>query len=140
MLIIINTENTNYGIYHFSNEGEATWYDFTKEIIQNLNLPEAQLPWRRRVPSRFTIGDSEPEYHTTPEQYFRQIYYEALALDLIINRSKDRFDQPGYSIYSNLEELILKQPREKSTNVNWNVFSLFMEQILHPCWRHNFKV
>lgn len=41
---IIQTNNTNYGIYHFSNDGEATWYDFTKEIIQNLHLAEADQP------------------------------------------------------------------------------------------------
>ena len=48
---IINTKNTNYGIYHFSNEGEATWYDFTKEIIQNLNLPETDQPTLKSVDS-----------------------------------------------------------------------------------------
>ncbi|GGX19547.1 dTDP-4-dehydrorhamnose reductase [Aquimarina muelleri] len=30
-LILIN--NQKYGIYHFSNSGEATWYDFAKEIL-----------------------------------------------------------------------------------------------------------
>ncbi len=30
--ITINTDN--YGIYHYSNEGEATWYDFAKEILR----------------------------------------------------------------------------------------------------------
>ena len=38
ILEIIKTDNTDFGIYHFSNEGEATWYDFTKEIIKNLSL------------------------------------------------------------------------------------------------------
>ncbi|WP_298515348.1 dTDP-4-dehydrorhamnose reductase [uncultured Kordia sp.] len=51
LLHIINTENTQYGIYHFSNEGEATWYDFTKEIIQNLNLAEADQPSLKSVDS-----------------------------------------------------------------------------------------
>ncbi|MCH2193780.1 dTDP-4-dehydrorhamnose reductase [Kordia sp.] len=51
ILEIINTKNTNYGIYHFSNEGEATWYDFTKEIIQNLNLPETDQPTLKSVDS-----------------------------------------------------------------------------------------
>jgi dTDP-4-dehydrorhamnose reductase len=41
---IIHTENTNYGLYHFSNDGAATWYDFTKEIIQNMQLAEADQP------------------------------------------------------------------------------------------------
>ncbi|WP_046755325.1 dTDP-4-dehydrorhamnose reductase [Kordia jejudonensis] len=51
LLEIINTDNTDYGIYHFSNEGEATWYDFTKEIIQNLQLSEADQPSLKSVAS-----------------------------------------------------------------------------------------
>jgi len=48
---IINTKNTDYGIYHFSNDGEATWYDFTKEIINNLNLASAEKPSLQPVAS-----------------------------------------------------------------------------------------
>lgn len=33
ILDIINSGSTDYGIYHFSNEGEATWYDFAEEIL-----------------------------------------------------------------------------------------------------------
>ena len=51
ILKIINTENTDYGIYHFSNDGEATWYDFTKEIINNLNLASAEKPTLQSVAS-----------------------------------------------------------------------------------------
>lgn len=29
---IITQKNIPYGLYHFSNEGEATWYDFAREI------------------------------------------------------------------------------------------------------------
>ncbi|WP_299259090.1 dTDP-4-dehydrorhamnose reductase [uncultured Aquimarina sp.] len=36
VLEIIRSKVDKYGIYHFSNEGEATWYDFAKEIIYNL--------------------------------------------------------------------------------------------------------
>ncbi len=48
---IIHTENTHYGIYHFSNDGAATWYDFTKEIIQNMHLAEADQPLLKPVDS-----------------------------------------------------------------------------------------
>lgn len=34
---IIISENNNYGIYHFSNRGEGTWYDFALEILKNRN-------------------------------------------------------------------------------------------------------
>ncbi|WP_299883658.1 dTDP-4-dehydrorhamnose reductase [uncultured Lacinutrix sp.] len=32
---IIKLKNVPYTIYHYSNEGEATWYDFAKEIATN---------------------------------------------------------------------------------------------------------
>ena len=34
ILIIIASESRKYGIYHFSNEGEATWYEFAEEILK----------------------------------------------------------------------------------------------------------
>ncbi|GAA4279521.1 dTDP-4-dehydrorhamnose reductase [Aquimarina mytili] len=34
LLEIIQTNNDKYGVYHFSNQGEATWYDFAKEILK----------------------------------------------------------------------------------------------------------
>jgi dTDP-4-dehydrorhamnose reductase len=38
---IISTENANYGVYHFSNDGEATWYDFAKAILEISGNAEA---------------------------------------------------------------------------------------------------
>ncbi|GAA0714269.1 dTDP-4-dehydrorhamnose reductase [Aquimarina litoralis] len=34
LLGIIEERSANYGIYHFSNLGEATWFDFAKEILR----------------------------------------------------------------------------------------------------------
>ena len=34
LLTIIKTGNARYGVYHFSNQGEATWYDFAKAIFK----------------------------------------------------------------------------------------------------------
>lgn len=33
LLKIVNNGNNNYGTYHYSNEGVASWYDFAKEIF-----------------------------------------------------------------------------------------------------------
>ena len=40
------------------------------------------------------------------EDYYRCVYFE--ALDLTINCIENRFDQPGYQIYSRLESLLVK--------------------------------
>lgn len=37
ILEIASADQQEYGIYHFSNEGAATWYDFAEEIIINLD-------------------------------------------------------------------------------------------------------
>jgi len=34
LVAIIKTGNARYGVYHFSNQGEATWYDFAKAIFK----------------------------------------------------------------------------------------------------------
>jgi dTDP-4-dehydrorhamnose reductase len=33
-LNMVRSGSTAYGLYHFSNEGEATWYDFAKKILE----------------------------------------------------------------------------------------------------------
>jgi len=41
LLEIINTNSNTYGLYHYSNEGKATWYDFAKAILKYSNQFEA---------------------------------------------------------------------------------------------------
>ncbi len=38
VLTIIATDSKAYGIYHYSNEGVATWYDFAKTIFELSNI------------------------------------------------------------------------------------------------------
>ena len=54
-----------------------------------------------------------------PQDYYRRIYYE--ALDLIIESITDRFDQPGYGLYSNLEQLLLKAVRHEDYEEELNL-------------------
>ena len=42
----------------------------------------------------------------TVEYYFREIYF---ALDLAISGIEDRFNQPGYQTYANVQALLLKE-------------------------------
>ena len=50
--------------------------------------------------------DHDGDYHESPKEYFKQHYFE--AVDLITNCILNRFDQPGYKIYSSLESLLMK--------------------------------
>ena len=40
------------------------------------------------------------------QEYYCQLYFE--AVDLEVTGIIDRFDQPGYNLYKNLEELLIK--------------------------------
>lgn len=40
ILDLIDSKNTKYGIYHFTDEKAMTWYDFAKEILEKNNLKE----------------------------------------------------------------------------------------------------
>jgi len=44
ILHLIIKKNTNYGIFHFSNQGQTSWYDFTKEIYKQLEIKTKLTP------------------------------------------------------------------------------------------------
>ena len=48
----------------------------------------------------------EGDIHSSVDEYYEVLYFE--AIDLAIEAITERFDQPDYRIYSNLENLILK--------------------------------
>ena len=69
-------------------------------------IAESVLPQKRKPPRHLQDGDGEGYHSLTTEERYRQQYFE--ALDLAICSIQDRFDQPGYAIYRNLESLLLK--------------------------------
>lgn len=38
ILKVIKEDNTNYGMYHFSNKGETSWFGFAQEIFKQKNI------------------------------------------------------------------------------------------------------
>jgi len=44
ILYLIGSKNEKYGIIHFSNQGQATWYDFAKEIFEILKSKVQVIP------------------------------------------------------------------------------------------------
>ena len=79
---------------------------FYQRVIQDqAQFGVMTLPRNQRAPHCFEVGSSIGEFHITPEAHYRQIYYG--ALDPVVGPIRDWFDQPGYNIYWNLEELLL---------------------------------
>ncbi|WP_405384873.1 dTDP-4-dehydrorhamnose reductase [Maribacter sp. LLG6340-A2] len=44
ILLIITEDNKAYGVYHYSNEGVASWYDFAKAIFEESEVNVKVLP------------------------------------------------------------------------------------------------
>jgi dTDP-4-dehydrorhamnose reductase len=44
ILKIINSKNTNFGLYHYSNEGQTSWYGFAKAIFESCKNPVRVTP------------------------------------------------------------------------------------------------
>ena len=78
---------------------------------QKLTVDAPSLPRQGKRPMRYEHGSAPAEFASEPEDHYRRIYYE--ALDLIIESINERFDQPGYALYSNLEQLLLKAVRHE---------------------------
>ena len=93
---------------------------FTKQLVRkqkkNNELNEPLLPRKRRKPIysilQFVSGHDEksdavqPYYPTTVKEHFKAIYFE--AIDAVHKALKERFGQPSFIIFSNVEQLLLK--------------------------------
>lgn len=56
---IIENEKTNYGLYHYSNEGVASWYDFAKAVFEFAEIDMTVLPV---LSSAFVTRAKRPHY------------------------------------------------------------------------------
>ena len=59
-----------------------------------VDVDEPQLPRRQKRPARYGAGEAPAEFHSTPAEYFRQFYFEALDLS-ILNQSKSDLISQG---------------------------------------------
>ena len=83
------------------------FFSLVQKLSQGLNVEEPVLLRKRKIPRRLDDGSADNSFFSeTVEDWYQAVYFE--ALDLVIEAIKDRFDQPGYAIYRNLEELLVK--------------------------------
>ena len=59
------------------------------------------------------------------EEYYRQAYFEELGV--ICSTIEDRFRQPGYQLYSNLKQLLLKAVRKDNCSPEFDFVTKFYE-------------
>ena len=69
-------------------------------------VAQPKLPRKRNVPRRFQIGAASPEHPASAKDQHRMEY--VLALDHLIDSITQRFQQKGYEMYRNLQDVIVK--------------------------------
>lgn len=91
ILEIIKTESTAYGLYHYSNEGVASWYDFAKAIfdlsethVKTLPIPTSAYKTRAVRPAYSVMDKSKIKNALSIE-----IPYWRDSLAICINRLKN---------------------------------------------------
>ncbi len=87
------------------------FWKHTELLREHTGIDEPILPRKRRAPSRYEIGDGEGFHLSIVEDHYRLLYFE--AIDLAIMSIQDRFNQSGFLMYQNLEELLIKAANSK---------------------------
>ena len=95
-----------------SDEAFDLFWAKVSSTAELLDVGEPHLPRRHKLPRRIDEGTSTGDFHSTPKEYYRQHYYQ--AVDTIIMCITDRFDQPGYRVYSEVEQLLLKACKQEN--------------------------
>ena len=105
-------------------ESFRSFYNVVLKIMKkkkNYHLFQSQSKPRKRCAPNYSIinhfssssNKQNDVYHpNTTRGYYRVIYYE--ALDSLITSLKERFDQPCFKAYENLESLLLKSLSNES--------------------------
>ena len=109
------------------------FFEHVESLPKCTDTQEPALPRKRKVHSRYEVGEGEGYHSPTIKDHYRCYYFE--ALDLVIPSIQERFDQPGYVVYRNLEELLLKAANGRTIPVNWMMLqNISIRAIcLHSC-------
>ncbi len=86
-------------------EFDAFW-KLVLDKASKSDVNDPALPRKRKRPARFNEGTAPAEFSLSVEDHYRKVFFE--VVDHLIGAITDRFDQPGYKIYSSLEQLLLK--------------------------------
>ena len=72
----------------------------------SLGLQESDLPRKRKTPARYQVGIGDTYFPISVKDEYRRQYFE--AIDLAVSCIEDRFNQEGFKMLCNVEQLILK--------------------------------
>jgi len=65
-----------FGVYHFANEGNCSWFDFASEIVRQLRVAGAELAVKHVVPIRteeYPLPAVRPAYSVFSKEKYKQV-------------------------------------------------------------------
>ena len=89
---------------------------------QDVDVCDPELPGRRKAPKRYNDG-APADFPNDCQAHYWQSYFE--AIDLVVNATEDRFDQPDFSSYRKLEEVFMHTICGKSTQESFDFVTKF---------------
>ena len=89
------------------------FWEKVEAVRINVDVVEPAVPRKRKVPERFQVGNGEYSFPVTVKEVYRPQYFE--ALDLAVTGIQERFDQPGYRVLQNIEDLLIKASQPGTT-------------------------
>ena len=106
------------------NEFKLFWLSVSQKA-KHLEINEPTLPRRRKQSRRYddSVHVDDGYAPQSAEDLYRCTYFE--ALDLLIQGILQRFDQPGYRMYTNLEALLVKAANNDKFDEGLNIVADF---------------
>ena len=95
-------------ISHYTSlRSEATFIDFYQDALKSSRslTEEPVLTRPRKIPRKYDTG-AQPHHYTSPEEMYRQAYFE--ALDHVGGEIEKRFDQSDLASVCEVESLLLE--------------------------------
>ena len=89
-----------------SDEDFDLFWALAQQTQEQLGVNDAVLHRQRKRPRKSEDGSASPFYFEDPKAYYRSMYFQ--CLDAAITTITDRFHQRDFSIYANLEQVLLK--------------------------------
>ncbi len=106
-----------------TDESFSLFWALVQKEAAAVDVNEPTLPRRRKVPQRFETGEGSAHFPATVESHYRQIYFE--VIDHAVSAIKSRFDQPGYKMFQQLQDLLIKTVSGKDASSELTSVSSF---------------
>ena len=102
-------------------------YDLCLREIQNIKFVEEPVLKRKRKEPKYLLlhylegyeSRSEAHHPTTPRDHYRKQFYQ--AIDVLISFVRDRFNQPSFLVFENLESLLIKTLKGEETSAEMKI-------------------